>query len=66
VEPWFDERDVSRYGNVALQVDVITHEVIGNVDCLYLNVFTTKIESLEKRPVMVWTRNDIYTAVLFV
>ena len=53
-EPWSGERDASRYGNMALQVDVTTQEVIGNEDCLYLNVFTTKIESFEKRPVMVW------------
>ncbi|XP_018367857.1 PREDICTED: esterase E4-like [Trachymyrmex cornetzi] len=53
-KPWFGERDASKYKNTALQVDVNTHEVIGNEDCLYLNIFTTKIESLEKRPVMVW------------
>ncbi|KYM97319.1 Esterase FE4 [Cyphomyrmex costatus] len=53
-EPWFGERDASRYGSMALQLDLTTHEAIGNEDCLYLNVYTMKIELLEKRPVMVW------------
>ncbi|KYN16377.1 PREDICTED: juvenile hormone esterase-like [Trachymyrmex cornetzi] len=53
-EPWFGERDASKYGNIAVQVELVTHKVIGNEDCLYLNVYTTKIESSKKRPVMVW------------
>ena len=53
-EPWSGERDASKYGNIAVQVEFVTHKVIGNEDCLYLNVYTTKIESSKKRPVMVW------------
>ncbi|XP_018047829.1 PREDICTED: esterase E4-like [Atta colombica] len=53
-EPWSGERDASKYGNIAVQVELVTHKIIGNEDCLYLNVYTTKIESSKKRPVMVW------------
>ncbi|KAL6434742.1 hypothetical protein ACFW04_005157 [Cataglyphis niger] len=53
-ETWSGNRDASKYGNIAVQVDIFTHKVIGDEDCLYLNVFTTKIETLRKRVVMVW------------
>lgn len=35
-------------------MDIFTHEIIGDEDCLYLNVFTTDMEPLKKRAVMVW------------
>lgn len=35
-------------------MDVITRELIGAEDCLYLNVYTVDVESRRKRPVMVW------------
>ncbi|XP_025262685.1 juvenile hormone esterase isoform X3 [Camponotus floridanus] len=54
-EPWSGSRDASKYGNVAVQINVDKKsEIIGDEDCLYLNVFTTDIKSSEKRPVMVW------------
>ncbi|GAB1863190.1 Carboxylic ester hydrolase [Camponotus japonicus] len=53
-EPWSGSRDASKYGNIAVQINKIKNEIIGDEDCLYLNVFTTDIKSLEKRPVMVW------------
>lgn len=53
-EPWSGNRDASKYGNIAVQVDIFTQEVIGDEDCLYLNVFTTDTKSLKKRAVMVW------------
>lgn len=31
---------------------MITREIVGDEDCLYLNVYT--IDILKKRPVMVW------------
>ncbi|XP_025262691.1 para-nitrobenzyl esterase isoform X8 [Camponotus floridanus] len=51
-EPWSGSRDASKYGNVAVQIH--NGKIIGNEDCLYLNVFSTDIKSLEKRSVMVW------------
>ncbi|EFN68476.1 Carboxylesterase UNQ440/PRO873-like protein [Camponotus floridanus] len=53
-EPWSGSRDASKYGNIAIQIDIIKSKITGDEDCLYLNVFTTNIKSSEKRPVMVW------------
>lgn len=33
---------------------MVTQELIGDEDCLYLNVFTTDIKPRKKRTVMVW------------
>lgn len=35
-------------------MNIFTHEVIGDEDCLYLNVFTLNTKPLKKRAVMVW------------
>ncbi|XP_011704228.1 PREDICTED: cholinesterase-like [Wasmannia auropunctata] len=51
-EKWSGGRDASKYGNVAVQFDLLKREVIGDEDCLYLNVYTLDI--VKKRPVMVW------------
>ncbi|XP_012528299.1 esterase E4 isoform X2 [Monomorium pharaonis] len=53
-KPWSGDRDASKNGNMAVQINLFTHAIEGDEDCLYLNVYTTKIEPLEKRPVMVW------------
>jgi len=45
---------------MAVQIDLFSHEVVGDEDCLYLNVYTTKIELLKKRPVMVWIHGGGY------
>ncbi|XP_071574398.1 juvenile hormone esterase isoform X2 [Temnothorax nylanderi] len=51
-ETWSGGRDASKYGNIAVQVDMMTREMVGDEDCLYLNVYT--IDIMKKRPVMVW------------
>ncbi|KMQ97381.1 esterase e4 [Lasius niger] len=53
-EPWSGSRDASKYGNIAVQVNIFTNEVMGDEDCLSLNVFTTDTKPLNKRAVMVW------------
>ncbi|KAL2730930.1 juvenile hormone esterase-like [Vespula squamosa] len=54
-EGWEGIRDGSKFGNVAIQVDTVTGELIGSDDCLYLNVYKPKrIEMSVKLPVMVW------------
>ncbi|CAL1673126.1 unnamed protein product [Lasius platythorax] len=60
-ESWSGSRDASKYGNVALQVDVITRKLIGAEDCLYLNVYTADVESRGKRPVMVWIHGGAFS-----
>ncbi|GAB1863194.1 Carboxylesterase 3 [Camponotus japonicus] len=58
-EPWSGARDASKCGNVAVQTD-ITGEMIGDEDCLYLNVYTADVESWRKRPVMVWIHGGAF------
>ena len=60
MEPWHGERDATKYGNIAVQINPITQEIVGDEDCLYLNVYTTKIKSSEKRTVMVWIHGGGY------
>lgn len=53
-EEWFGIRDGSKFGNVCAQIDNVTNEMIGSDDCLYLNVYTPRIDLYEKLAVMVW------------
>jgi len=53
-EPWSGDRDASKYGNASIQIDIFTHKIIGDEDCLYLNVYTTNINPTKKHSVMVW------------
>jgi carboxylesterase type B len=59
-EPWSGDRDASKHGNNAVQINMYTHEIEGDEDCLYLNVYTTKIEPSKKRAVMVWIHGGGY------
>ncbi|KYM97320.1 PREDICTED: esterase E4-like [Cyphomyrmex costatus] len=59
-ESWSGDRDASKYGNMAIQIDFTRKEVIGDEDCLYLNVYTTKIKPSKKRSVMVWIHGGGY------
>ncbi|XP_018367855.1 PREDICTED: putative inactive carboxylesterase 4 isoform X2 [Trachymyrmex cornetzi] len=58
-EPWSGYRDASKYGNTAVQMD-LRQIITGDEDCLYLNVYTMKIELSKKRPVMVWIHGGAY------
>ncbi|XP_012215172.1 juvenile hormone esterase-like [Linepithema humile] len=53
-KPWSGSKDASKYGNNAVQMDKFSRQIIGNEDCLYLNVYTTNIDPEKKQPVMVW------------
>ncbi|KAL0113970.1 hypothetical protein PUN28_011347 [Cardiocondyla obscurior] len=59
-EKWSGDRDATKYGNNAVQINLLTREVIGDEDCLYLNVYTTKIEPSKKCAVMVWIHGGGY------
>ncbi|XP_071651760.1 juvenile hormone esterase-like [Temnothorax longispinosus] len=59
-EPWSGGRDASKHGNIAVQLNDFTREIEGDEDCLYLNVYTTKIESSKKRTVMVWIHGGVF------
>lgn len=53
-EGWTDIRDASQFGHVCFQRELFTLGIMGQDDCLYLNVYTKKIEEDKKKPVMVW------------
>ncbi|XP_077279250.1 juvenile hormone esterase-like isoform X2 [Temnothorax americanus] len=59
-EPWSGDRDASKHGNIAVQLNEFTRKIEGDEDCLYLNVYTTKIESSKKRTVMVWIHGGAF------
>lgn len=52
-EPWGQLRSAAEYGSPCTQVDPPTNAVIGEEDCLTLNVWTPA-ESRSNLPVMVW------------
>ncbi|XP_039310190.1 para-nitrobenzyl esterase [Solenopsis invicta] len=60
-EPWSGSRDASKYGNSAVQINFLTRQFEGDEDCLYLNVFTPKIEPGKKRTVMVWIHGGAFS-----
>lgn len=41
-------------------MNLFTREIEGDEDCLYLNVYTTKIEPSKKRTVMVWIHGGAF------
>ncbi|KAG5317107.1 ESTE Esterase, partial [Acromyrmex heyeri] len=59
-EPWSGKRDASKFGNISVQINEITHKIEGSEDCLYLNVYTTNIKPSEKRAVMVWIHGGAF------
>ncbi|CAD6215947.1 GSCOCT00004249001.2-RA-CDS, partial [Cotesia congregata] len=52
-EPWSGIRDAIKYGNKCAQVTWINSKISGKEDCLYLNVFTTKLNPEVPRAVIV-------------
>ncbi|XP_057336609.1 juvenile hormone esterase-like isoform X2 [Microplitis mediator] len=54
VEPWTDVRDAREFGNVCIQFEWPKRKIHGEEDCLYLNVYTSEVESSQLRAVMVW------------
>ncbi|EZA55883.1 hypothetical protein DMN91_010858 [Ooceraea biroi] len=60
-KPWSGVRDASKHGNIPIQRDPITRELIGDEDCLFLNVYTKNIKPCQKRATMVWIYGGGYT-----
>ncbi|KZC13030.1 Esterase FE4 [Dufourea novaeangliae] len=51
---WTGVRDCTKFGGICAQMDLLVRDIIGDDDCLYLNVYTPTIEPGSKRAVMVW------------
>lgn len=54
VEPWTEVREAINHGPNCAQPDLITSEVIGDDDCLYLNIYSKNVEVDKKLPVIFW------------
>ncbi|RLU22070.1 hypothetical protein DMN91_006450 [Ooceraea biroi] len=58
---WDGIRNASENGNVSLQLDLLTETVIGDEDCLYLNVYVPcSIHGTMRNPVMIWIHGGAY------
>ena len=66
VTPWTTERETTKNGNSSLQDEKVCEMVGGghpgdmSEDCLYLNVWSPKLEAGAKLPVMVWIHGGAY------
>ncbi|XP_047106309.1 juvenile hormone esterase-like [Schistocerca piceifrons] len=65
-EPWSGIRNATKEGNIAPQIDFLMRsktEYEGDEDCLYLNVYTSKLptgENAQLIPVMVWIHGGAF------
>ncbi|XP_050321068.1 esterase E4 isoform X1 [Bactrocera neohumeralis] len=63
-KPWLGVRDASREGNSCPHKNMILDTFKGNEDCLFLNVFTTRLPREDDElqlPVMVWLHGGGYS-----
>lgn len=57
---WSGVRDGSQHGAFCPQYELTTLEIIGDEDCLFLNVYTKEL--IGQRPVMVWIHGGAYSS----
>ncbi|MCU0662107.1 MAG: carboxylesterase family protein [Myxococcota bacterium] len=58
--PWTQERDATVAGPVCPQADMLSEAILGEEDCLTLNIFTPAMTSLEPRAVMVYFHGGVF------
>ncbi len=66
---WTGVRDATTPGSPCIQVNIITKSVMGQEDCLFLNVFTPKLglDEETKLPVFVWIHpGNFYFEYVFI
>ncbi|XP_030759751.1 esterase B1-like [Sitophilus oryzae] len=56
IEPWTDVRDATKPGSPSISRDDLTRELVGNEDCLSVNVYTKYLpkHTVTLKPVMVY------------
>ncbi|CAD1468375.1 unnamed protein product [Heterotrigona itama] len=62
-KPWRNVLNAFEEGSMCPQLNLMTSELRGRENCLYLNVFTREVEFKDKlklRPVMVWMYGGAY------
>lgn len=57
---WSGVRDASQHGSFCPQYELLTLEIIGDEDCLFLNVYSQEL--IGQRPVMVWIHGGGYSS----
>lgn len=60
IEPWIGVRDASKFGNCCCQKNMLSHDLEGNDDCLYLNVYKPMKPTSTKMSVMVWIHGGAF------
>ncbi|XP_076636106.1 esterase FE4-like [Colletes latitarsis] len=60
--PWTGVKDVSKYvGKACPQIEERSpYDVVGDEDCLYLNVYTNSISDCTRKPVMFWIHGGAF------
>ncbi|GLG92613.1 Esterase SG1 [Gryllus bimaculatus] len=64
LESWTGIRDATKPGNQSLQYDPTSKKIVGDEDCLFLNVFTPRLPTGRKeerlRAVLVWIHGGAF------
>nr|ARM65381.1 putative antennal esterase CXE10 [Ectropis obliqua] len=53
-KPWDGVRSAKEFGSVCIQVEMLSGQVMGSEDCLFLNVYTPDVNPGKPWPVMVF------------
>ncbi|XP_037942973.1 esterase B1-like [Teleopsis dalmanni] len=53
-EPWSGELDCTKCASKPVQKNIMTGQLEGTEDCLYLNVYVRKLKYINRLPVMVY------------
>lgn len=62
-EPWDGILDAYVEGNRSLSISTTSDEIVGDEDCLYLNVFTREVSTCEFSPKLVFLLSYIDTSL---